>query len=142
LPTIDIIIKELFDRNDDQILVGIDEVNNEDEEDHHMNMELMRKKVKKKISFKHNTMKLFKLDEGNEMYTVDIPNNMRFFLAINYFGCGMSFQQTAVAIRHAKDHLKVQKLSGINNHNVGQYIRTLVATNLNKIIDLLLHPLV
>jgi hypothetical protein len=130
LPTIDIIIKELFDRNDDQILVGIDEVNNEDEEDHHMNMELMRKKVKKKISFKHNTMKLFKLDEGNEMYTVDIPNNMRFFLAINYFGCGMSFQQTAVAIRHAKDHLKVQKLSGINNHNVGQYIRALVATNL------------
>jgi len=50
LPTIDIIIKELFNRDDDQILVGVDEVNNEDEEDHHMNMELMRKKVKKKIS--------------------------------------------------------------------------------------------
>jgi hypothetical protein len=74
-------------------------------------------------------MKLFKLDEGNEMYTVDIPNNMCFFLAINYFECGMLFQQTAVAIRHAKDCLKVQKLSGINNHNVGQYIRALVATN-------------
>jgi len=126
---IDVIIKELFDCDDNQILVGIDEVNNEDEEDHHMNMERMRKKVEKKIALKHNTMKLFKLDEGNEMYTVDILNNMRFFLAINYVGCGMSFQQTTVVIHHAKDHLKVQKLGGINNRNVGQYIRTLVATN-------------
>jgi hypothetical protein len=31
-------------------------------------------------------------------------------------------------------------LGGINNHNVGQYGRNLVATNLNKIVDLLLHP--
>jgi hypothetical protein len=79
LPIIDIIIKELFDRDDNQILVGVDEVDNEDDEDHHMNMEHMRKKVEKKIALKHNTMKLFKFDEGNEMYMVDIPNNMRFF---------------------------------------------------------------
>jgi hypothetical protein len=45
-------------------------------------------------------------------------------------------------IRHAKDRLKVQKLGGINDHNVDQYVRVLVATNLNKIMDLLLHPLV
>ncbi|CAK9276159.1 unnamed protein product [Sphagnum jensenii] len=75
-------------------------------------------------------MKLFKLDEGNQMYTVDIPNNMRFFLAINYVECGMSFQQTTVTIHHAKYHFKVQKLGDINNPNVGQYIRALVATNL------------
>ncbi len=74
------------------------------------------------------------------MYTVDILNNMCFFLAIDYVGCGMSFRQTAVAIRHAKDRLKMQKLGGINDHNVGQYVRALVATNLNKIADLLLHP--
>jgi hypothetical protein len=42
-------------------------------------------------------------------------------------------------IRNVKDHLKVQKSGGINNHNVSQYIRTMVATNLNKIADLLLH---
>jgi hypothetical protein len=34
-------------------------------------------------------MKLFKLNEDNEMYTIDIPNNMRFFLAIDYVECGM-----------------------------------------------------
>jgi hypothetical protein len=34
----------------------------------------------------------------------------------------------------------MKKLGGINNHNVGQYGRNLVASNLNKIINLLLHP--
>ncbi len=34
----------------------------------------------------------------------------------------------------------MQKLGGINDHNVGQYVLVLVATNLNKIADLLLHP--
>jgi hypothetical protein len=42
-------------------------------------------------------------------------------------------------IRHAKDHLKMPKLGGINYHNVGQYIRALVTTNLNKITNMLLH---
>jgi hypothetical protein len=31
-------------------------------------------------------------------------------------------------------------MGGINDHNVGQYVRALVATNLNKIANLLLHP--
>jgi hypothetical protein len=105
-----------------------------------MNMERIRKKVEKKIALKRNAMKFFKLDEDNEMYTIDIPNNTRFFLAIDYVGCGMSFRQTIAVIRHAKDRLKMQKLGGINDHNVGQYVRALVATNLNKIADLLLHP--
>ncbi len=34
----------------------------------------------------------------------------------------------------------MQKLGGINDHNVGQYVRALVATNLNKIANMLLHP--
>jgi hypothetical protein len=33
----------------------------------------------------------------------------------------------------------MQKLGGINDHNVGQYVRALVTTNLNKIVNLLLH---
>ncbi|CAK9198834.1 unnamed protein product [Sphagnum troendelagicum] len=71
LPIVDVIIKELFYRDDDQILAGIDE--------------------------------------------------------------------TATSICHAKDRLKVQKLSGINDHNVSQYVHVLVATNLNKIANKLLH---
>jgi hypothetical protein len=91
LPIVDVIIKELFYRDEDQILAGIDEIEEEDEEDHHMNMERIPKKVEKKIALKCNAMKLFKLDDDNEMYTVDIPNNTPFFLAIDYIGCGMSF---------------------------------------------------
>ncbi len=115
MPIVNVIIKELFYHDDDQILAGIDEVDDEDEEDHHMNLEQICKKAEKKIALKCNAMKLFKLDEDNEMYTVDIPNNTCFFLAIDYVGCGMSFRQIAAVIRHAKDHLKMQKLGGINN---------------------------
>jgi hypothetical protein len=105
-------------------------------------MEPIYKKAKKKIALKRNTMKFFKFDENNEIFMVDILNNMHFFLAIDYAKCGMLFQQTIVVIRHAKDRLKMQKLGGINDHNVNQYIRALVATNMNKIMDMLLHPLV
>jgi hypothetical protein len=52
------------------------------------------------------------------MYTINIPNSMCFFLAIDYVGCGMLFWQTIATIRHTKDCLKVQKLGNINNHNV------------------------
>jgi hypothetical protein len=47
LPIVDVIIKELFYRDEDQILTGVDEVDDEDEEDHHMNMEQIHKKVEK-----------------------------------------------------------------------------------------------
>jgi hypothetical protein len=83
-----------------------------------MNMERIRKKAEKKIASKRNMMKLFKLDEDNETYMVDIPNSMCFFLAIDYVKCGMSYQHTTIAIRHAKDCLEVQKLGIINDHNV------------------------
>ncbi len=66
-------------------------------------------------------MKLFKLDEDNKMYTIDVSNSTRFFLLIDYIKCGMSFQQVVDAIHHAKDRLKVQKLGDINDykfHNV------------------------
>jgi hypothetical protein len=86
LSIVDVIIKELFYLDDDQILVD-----DEDEENHHMNMEQIRKKVDKKIALKHNVMKLFKLEEDNKMYMVNVPNNMRFFMAIDYIGCGISF---------------------------------------------------
>ncbi len=92
LPIINVIIKELFYHDDDQIFANIDEVNNEDEEDHHMNMERIYKKAEKKIALKLKVMKLFKLDEDNEMYIVDVLNHTCFFLMIDYVRCGMSFR--------------------------------------------------
>ncbi len=129
----------MFYHDDDQIFADINEL---DDEDHDMNMERIYKKLEKEITLKHNAMKLFNLNADNEMYMVDILNNAHFFFAIDYVECTMSFRQTSVAIFHTKDCLKVQKLGGINDHNVGQYVHVLVTTNLNKIVDLLLHPLV
>jgi hypothetical protein len=91
LPILNVIIKELFYHDDDQILVGVDEVDDKDEKNHHMNMERICKKAEKKIALKRNAMKLFKLDEDNEMYMVNVLNSMHFFLAINYVKCNMSF---------------------------------------------------
>jgi hypothetical protein len=54
------------------------EVDNKDDENHHMNMEWIRKKAEKKIALKCNMLKLFKFNEDN---IVDVSNNMRFFLA-------------------------------------------------------------
>ncbi len=106
-----------------------------------MNMEWIHKKAEKKITLKRNAKKLSKLDEDNEMYMVDISNSTRFFPAINYIECGMSFRQTTAMIHHANnDHLKMQKLGGINDHIVDQYVRALVVVNLNKVMNMLLHP--
>ncbi|CAK9195794.1 unnamed protein product [Sphagnum troendelagicum] len=49
LPIIDVIIKELFYCDGDQILVGVHEVDNKDEEDHHMNLEQIRKKQRRRL---------------------------------------------------------------------------------------------
>ncbi len=40
---------------------------------------------------KCNVMKLFKLDEDNEMHMVDVPNSTCLFLAIDYVECSMLF---------------------------------------------------
>jgi hypothetical protein len=67
------------------------DVNEVHDEDHDMNMERIYKKPEKKITLKHNAMKLFKLNVDNEMYKVDILNNTLFFSAIDYVECAMSF---------------------------------------------------
>jgi hypothetical protein len=92
LSIVDITIKELFYRDDNQILIDVDEVNDGDEEDHHMNMKHIRKKAEKKIVLKCNVMKFFKFKKDNKTYTVDVPNNMCFLVAIDYVRCGMLFQ--------------------------------------------------
>jgi hypothetical protein len=51
----------------------------------------MDPKKAEKITLKRNEMKLFKLDENNEMYMVNVPNKTCFFLVIDYIGCGMLF---------------------------------------------------
>jgi hypothetical protein len=84
-----------------------------------------------------NAMKLFEKNEEEPHYTARIKNIVRLELAIDHVSIGMSFRQVAGAIQHAKDRTKKSKLSGINDLIVGQYVRVLVATNLQMIADML-----
>ncbi|CAK9860169.1 unnamed protein product [Sphagnum jensenii] len=99
------------------------------------------KKAAKNFKEKTNTMKLFIFNEVDEdeddphSYTVTIKNIMRFNLAMDHIGSGMSFQQTAGSIQHAKEHTKMTMLASIIDLMVGQYIRVLVGSTLQQIAD-------
>jgi hypothetical protein len=95
------------------------------------------KKAARMIKEKKNAMRLFEKIEEETHYTATIKNVMRFELAIDHVSIGMSFRQVAGAIQHAKFRTKMSKLSGINDLIVGQYVRVLVATNLQAIADML-----
>jgi hypothetical protein len=95
------------------------------------------KKAAQMIKQKRNAMKLFEKNEEEPLYTATIKNIVHFELAIDHVSIGMSFRQVAGAIQHAKDRMKMSKLSGINDLIVGQYVRVLVVTNLQMIADML-----
>jgi hypothetical protein len=67
---------------------------------------------------------------------------VRFELAIDHVSIGMSFRQVAGDIQHAKDRTKISNLTGINDLIVGQYVRVLVATNLQMIANMLADDMV
>jgi hypothetical protein len=77
------------------------------------------KKAAQMIKQKRNAMKLFEKNEEEPHYTATIKNIVRFELAIDHVSIGMSFRQVAGAIQHAKDRMKMSKLSGINDLIVG-----------------------
>lgn len=52
---------------------------------------------------------------------------MRFELTMDHILIGMSFEQMATTIQHAKDRTKMAKLNGMNNFIIGQYMCVLVA---------------
>ncbi|PTQ32361.1 hypothetical protein MARPO_0099s0002, partial [Marchantia polymorpha] len=76
---------------------------------------------------KANAMKLFKRDEGSESRSVVIKNQLRFWLAIDHTSSGLSFRQTAAN----------PKLSGISDHIVSQFVRILVAVDLQFLSKIL-----
>jgi hypothetical protein len=94
------------------------------------------KKAAQMIKPKRNAMKMFEKNKEEPYYTATIKNVVRFELAIDHISIGISFRQVAGAIQHAKDRTKLSKLSGINDLIVGQYVRVLVATNLQMIVDM------
>ncbi len=71
------------------------------------------------------------------VYTMTIKNVLRFELAMDYIGIGMSFRHMAKAIQKAKDRTKTTKLTGINDAIVGQYTHVLITVTLQDITTIL-----
>ena len=93
------------------------------------------KKIAKKSSEKAHAMNLFVKESEAEKYVITIKNVMRYELALDLLRSGMSFRQAAMAIKHAKRRTQTLRLAGTNNLMVGQFIRALVASNLQRIAD-------
>ncbi len=90
---------------------------------------------------KANAMKLFKLQEDGS-YLVTIKNSLRFDLAIWHVSVGLLFRQTSKVIEQHHLATKNAKLSGLNDHMVGQFIRILLAVSLQIISNVLMDPMV
>jgi hypothetical protein len=88
---------------------------------------------------KANAMKLFvKQDDGS--YVVTIKNPLRFNLALDHTAVGLSLRQTSRVIDQHRHQTKNARLAGLNDHMVGQFVRILVAVNLNTISNVLSQP--
>jgi hypothetical protein len=82
-------------------------------------------------------LQLFKLNENNDGYTVNIKRVVRFKLAIQHVSCGLSFRQVATTIEQTKNTCKIAKLGDLNDTIVGQYVRILVAHALQVVSNIM-----
>uniref|UniRef100_M4BZ01 Uncharacterized protein n=1 Tax=Hyaloperonospora arabidopsidis (strain Emoy2) TaxID=559515 RepID=M4BZ01_HYAAE len=127
----DVIIKEVFFRNDKMVDFG-DGVSDEEG--------TAAKKAAKTAQQKVNAMKLFVQKDDNSIWcTVTITLVMRFELSMVIFVIDMSFRQVAKATDNAKVRTSTTQLTGINDFIVIQYVRVMVGASLKHIADLLDH---
>ena len=88
----------------------------------------------------HTTaMKLFKLDDAGNMYTVTIKNLMQFHLIICWLSCDVSFCQAADMLMDAKQVTENAELGSINDTGVSNYARVVCTINLGKLSAILNH---
>jgi len=85
---------------------------------------------------KANAMKLFKV-QADGSYQVEIKNEVRFNLAMDYISAGLSFRQSAKVMGFTQKRLKNPLLVGLNDHMVGQYARIIVGTSLQDFANIL-----
>ena len=137
-PIVEIIIGDMFFWDDEML----DNAEDDDEDDLVASdaAKAVAKKIAKKSSEKAHEMKLFVKDLETEKYVITIKNVMRYELALDLLRSGMSFRQAAMAIKHAERLTQTPKLAGIRSFMVGQFIRALVASNLQQIVDFMPRP--
>ncbi len=123
---VDVIINEMLFRPEDELdtadnddLAGVDDRN---------------QKIEK---LRRGALQLFKLNENNDGYTINIKRVVHFKLAIQHVSCGLSFRQVATTIEQTKNTCKIAKLGGLNEAIVGRYVRILVAHTLQVISNIM-----
>jgi hypothetical protein len=89
---VEVIIGDLFFHDNEQL----EDIDDDDEQNP---ANAARKKLVKKQNEKKNAMKLFCKKDDALVYTVTIKDCLRFNLAMDYVGIGMSFRQMAAAIQ-------------------------------------------
>ena len=117
----------MFFRNDEMLDVE------DDDEDNLVASEAAKavaKKIAKNSSEKAHAMKLFVKASDNEKYIITIKNVIRYELALDHVGSGMSFRQATMSIEHSKRRTQTPNLAGINGLMVGQFIHAFIASNL------------
>uniref|UniRef100_M4BWZ7 Uncharacterized protein n=1 Tax=Hyaloperonospora arabidopsidis (strain Emoy2) TaxID=559515 RepID=M4BWZ7_HYAAE len=99
-PIVETFIGDMFFRNDEML----DSAEDDDKYDLVASdaAKAVTKKITKKSSEKVHAMKLFVKDSETEKNVITIKNVMRYELALDHVGSGMSFRQAAMAIEHAK----------------------------------------
>ena len=80
-------------------------------------------------------MKLFCKKEDASVYAVTMKSVLRFDLAVDYVGIGLSFRETAPAMFESQN--RSAKLAGLNDCIVGQYTRVLLAIALQQMAAIL-----
>ena len=130
---VEVIISDLFFRDDEQLEDTESDDNNGDQNQ----TDTARKKLIKKQNEKTNAMKLFCKEEDASVYAATIKNFLRFDLVMDYVGIGLSFRQTAAVIQKAQNCTKTAKLAGLNDCILGQYTRGLVAVALQQMATIL-----
>jgi hypothetical protein len=108
---VDVIISEMLFRPEDELDAA--------EDDDLAGVGDRNQKIEK---LRRGVLQLFKLNENNDGYTVNIKRVMRFKLAIQHVSCGLSFRQVATTTEQTKNTCKIAKLGGLNDTIVEQYV--------------------
>ena len=91
---------------------------------------------------KDYALRLFEKDPnpipgGGERYAVQMKNKVRFRLTLRDVAAGMSFRQAAPASENVQEETGNNKLGGLSHGIVGDYVRIMLAVNLQVITDIL-----
>jgi hypothetical protein len=92
---------------------------------------------------RERALSLFRLSEdviGNvsnaqDAYTVTIKSSKQFRLAQRFVACGASFRMASRLIAETKDETGLSFLAGCSEGRVSQFIRVIVAVNLQKLFE-------